>query len=84
MLNRSKAGSLIHGRQGHGAIFDGENFLIIGGRKQNVEDPVKNEVCTLNNSTMTCVEQTTALRKYVFYPELFLVTGEYAKDKDSC
>ena len=86
LFTRQKAGTLKHGRQGHGAIFDGEKFLIIGGRKEPslTTDSVKNEVCTLEGSSMTCVEQSTALDNYYWYPELFLVAKDYGKDANKC
>ena len=83
-MTRQKAGTLVNGRHGHGVIFDGEKFLVIGGKKNNAEDPVKNEVCTLENSTMTCVEQSTALDNYAYYPELFLVAENFGKDINNC
>ena len=78
----SKVGNLKNGRWGHSAIFDGENFLIIGGWKNYDSDPVNNEICTLKNSTMTCVEQSTTLKMY--FPELFLVAKNFGKDQDKC
>ena len=79
----SKVGVLEYGRHGHGAIFDGEKFLIIGGEK-NDGGPIKNEVCTLKELTMTCVEQATALDQYSYYPELFLVPEMFGKDVEKC
>ena len=79
LFTRPKAGTLKHGRSGHGVIFDGEKFLVIGGKKKSrglIPDPVETEVCTLHNSTMTCVDQSTSLDQYVYYPELFLVTED--------
>ena len=71
----SKAGTLVTGRSGHGAIFDGEKFLIVGG-----VGSLKNEVCTPVDKTMTCVEQSITLDSYRYYPELFLVGENYGKD----
>ena len=82
MFTEPKAGTLKNGRYGHGAIFDGENFLIIGGMKNY--DPIKNEVCTLKGSKMTCVEQPVALKGYTYYPELFLVGKDFGKDINKC
>ena len=76
----SKAGSLITSRHAHGVIFDGDNFLVIGGAFGSFN----NEVCTLNNSTMTCTEQSTALENYQYFPELFLVDENYGKDLNTC
>ena len=75
----SKAGDLKNGRRRHGAIFDGEKFLVLGGEK-GTSGPVKNEVCTLSGTSMTCEEAPNALEDYLTYPELFLVTGDFCKD----
>ena len=74
------------GRYGHGVIFDGEKFLVIGGYKRDGPrgGAVKNEVCTLEGLPMTCVEQSPALDRYVYYPELFLVAEDFGKDKSKC
>ena len=74
---------LKYGRWDHGAIFDGEKFLIIGGIKDGA-GAVKNEVSTLEGSIMTCVEQSTALEYYTLYPELFLVADDFDKDLNKC
>ena len=79
----SKAGSLKNGRYGHGAIFDGEKFLVLGGRT-NLTGPMKNEVCTLSGTSMTCEESSNTLEKYVYYSELFLVTEHFGKDISQC
>ena len=73
-----KAGTLKTGRSGHGAIFDGKNFLIVGGEPSDF-GRVKNEVCSLEGSTMTCVEQSSSLFRYAWYPELFLVAEDFGK-----
>ena len=83
LLSRQKAGTLNYGRYGHGATFDGEKFLIIGGIKDS-GGAVKNEVCTLEGLTITCVEQSTALVVYSDYPELFLVPDDFGKDINKC
>ena len=75
----TKAGLLVAGRYGHGAIFDGEKFLIIGGK-----GTFKNEVCTLKDEKITCVAQSTTLENYNYYPELFLVEENYGTDLAHC
>ena len=77
MFTRQKAGMLEHGRSSHGAIFDGEKFLIIGGFK-SIGGAVNNEVCTLEGSKMTCVQQSTALTD-ANNPGLFLVADDFDK-----
>ena len=82
MLTRQKAGTLNYGRKNSGAIFDGEKFLTIGGWRGD-GGAVKNEVCTLVGTTMTCVEQSNALENYSD-PGLFLVPDNFGKDVSKC
>ena len=77
MSNLSKAGTLKHGRNGHGVIFNGEKFLVVGGSE-------KSEVCTLKSEKVDCVEQSTIMEGYAYYPELFLVVENFGKDKNEC
>ena len=83
----SKIGILRQGRQGHGAIYYDGKFFVFGGRKNpksKNDAQVKNEVCTLKGSKMTCIEQSTGLDKYRYYPELFLVAENFVKDNNDC
>ena len=75
----SKAGSLKNRRNGHGAIFDGEKFMILGGYKK-YGGAMKNEVCTLSGTSMTCEEASKSLDNYSYYPELFLVAQDFGKN----
>ena len=89
LFTRRKAGALKRGRSDHGVIFDGEKFLIIGGRGENWWETadrrnIKNEVCTLEGTTMTCVEQSTTLYYYLDSPELFLVAVDFDKNVEKC
>ena len=94
ILTPPKVGFLKHSRHGHSAIFDGEKFLVIGGsvsgaqsRTQPIKNPVykvKNEVCTLKDSAMTCVEQSSVLDSYAYFPGLFLVAKNFGKDISKC
>ena len=73
----SLAGKLKSSRSGHGVIFDGSNFLVIGG----VGDQ-KTENCVLEGTVMTCIEQESpALHNYNVYPALFLTDNNYG---DNC
>ena len=45
---------------------------------------VKNEVCSFEDSEVTCVEQESALEDYAYYPELFLVESNFGKDATKC
>ena len=75
----SKAGTLVTGRFFHNAVFDGENFLIIGG-----PGSLKTEVCSLSGQSVTCTETFNSLDDYYAYPELFLVPGDFGKDPSQC
>ena len=75
----SNAGSLNNARHYHGAIFDGENFLVVGG-----EGTLKNEVCSLTDQTVTCTEASSTLDNYYGYPELFLVPADFGSDPEQC
>ena len=77
-----RAGFLVNGRHGHGAIFDGQKFLIIGGYIDG--DPVMNEVCSLQDSRMICIEQPIDMEGYYEFPELFLVAEDFSKNSAKC
>ena len=82
---QSLAGTLKHGREAHGVIFDGEKFHVIGGETSVPYSAVKNEVCTLKNLIMTCVKQPSELSaSYAFYPALFLVAEDFGQDQAKC
>ena len=73
----SLAGYLKQARSGHGVVFDGEQFLIIGGGG----DLKHTENCALNrNGKVTCTEQENGLRDYQLYPELMLVDDYFGND----
>ena len=73
----SLAGKLKSSRSGHGVIFDGSNFLVIGGYENQ-----KTENCVLEGTVMTCIEQESpALDNYRAYPALFLTDNNYG---DNC
>ena len=71
----SLAGKLNKGRNGHGVIFDGGQFLVIGG-----DGTFKTENCIPNGETVTCTEVGKALNDYSYYPELALVADDYGND----
>ena len=62
-------------RGGHSVVFDGFQFLVIGG-----EGYVKTENCVPNGTTITCTEQQLGLGTYSAYPEFMLVDENYEKD----
>ena len=74
----SKAGDLLTARSGHGAIFDGEYLIVVGGYKGN-SDPLKTEKCEFGDDGITCTEQSPSLYGYRNYPELFLVEKDFCK-----
>ena len=61
-------------RYGHAVIFDGLQFLVVGGFGD-----FKTENCVPNGTTVTCTEQQLRLNNY-YYPELMLVDDSYGKD----
>ena len=76
----SKAGDLSTARYGHGAIFDGEFFIIVGGYRPNLVGVLlSSEKCEFGDDGLTCTEQSPSLYGYSFYPELFLVEKDFCK-----
>ena len=73
----SLAGHLNSGRKGHGVIYDGSSFLVVGGNGYSL----KTEQCVLNGTVMTCTElQSRALNQYQYFPALFLTVDNYGDD----
>ena len=68
-------GTLNFGRYGHGAVFDGERFIVIGGA-----DYLKSEWCTLQDKNITCEAQPAYLSYVRYTPEIFLVDDTYGDD----
>jgi len=68
------AGSLVDGRRGHNAIYDGQYVLVVGGSGSKIT-----EKCSIANDQMTCASQLPKLTEYAYYPELFLVKEGYCK-----
>ena len=71
----SLAGVLNKGRSGHGVIFDGMQFLVVGGY-----GTTKIEKCITNGETVTCTQIGKGLYNYAYYPELRLVADNYGND----
>ena len=71
----SLAGTLNFGRYGHGAIFDGEQFLVLGGYGE-----VKSEYCTLQGKNVTCQSHIVDFLYWRYYPEIFLVDDTYGEN----
>ena len=66
------AGSLEHARNSHSVIFDGTQFLVVGGW-----GGLKTENCIPIGTTITCTEQQLGHNFYRFHPELMLVDENY-------
>ena len=71
----SLAGSLKQGRRGHAVVFDGTQFLVIGGN-----GVLKTENCVPTGDTITCTQQQLGLDNYGYFPELMLVADNYGDD----
>ena len=71
----SLGGYLKQARNGHAVVFDGTQFLVIGG-----EGYQKTENCVPNGDTITCTEQKLELGYYTDYPELMLVDDDFGND----
>ena len=82
----SLVGSLKHARNGHAVVFDGEQFLVIGGLgdfpfNQSTDAVLKTENCVLNGDKLTCTEnKSSGLYGYWLYPEVLLVDDNYEDD----
>ena len=71
----SLAGSLNKPRDGHAVVFDGFQFLVIGG-----DGDFKTENCVPNETTVNCTEQQLGLDNYEAYFEIMLVDANYGND----
>ena len=71
--NLCLAGHMKGARSGHAVIFDGAQFLVIGGYYRKTQN------CVPNGKTITCTEQQLGLGTYSAYPEFMLVDENYEK-----
>ena len=68
---------------GHGAIFDGQRFLIFGGvARRNFMTPI--EYCelhknSLNETEIFCRQFQAYLNNYYMYPELVFVPDDFCQ-----
>ena len=74
-LSWSLAGKLNSDRRGHGVIYDGSTFLVVGGDGRK-----KTENCVLDGTVMECTEQESYLYDYYRFPALFLTDENYGAD----
>ena len=70
------AGKLQKDRFGHGVIYDGASFLVIGGYGD-----LKTENCVLEETFFACSEQGPSIYNYAYYLGIFLTHDNYA---DNC
>ena len=75
-LKWNLAGKLKTKRHGHSVIFDGSQFLVIGGFGfwNN-----KTENCTPNGTKVTCADQQVGVQRSL-YPQLVLVGDDFGND----
>lgn len=80
----SMAGELKVARSFHGAIFNGDAFIIAGGSRKwdETDDPAAypTEHCSTNNGSVNCVEKAPILQYYANYPEMNLVPESFCKE----
>ena len=69
----SQVGLLNAGRIGHGAVFDDQAFLIVGGTSAK-----STEVCEFSGAALSCRDQAPILTGYYGYPELIEISEEFS------
>ena len=77
-MDWSVAGNLRVGREAHNVIYDGSEFLVVGGKIS--ADFIQTEKFYLSNETMACSLQNPSLSYYSTYPELFPVHTQFCKN----
>ena len=75
----SKVGLLNQARHAHGAIYDGNQIMVIGGGRGEFQT----EKCEIENETVFCASQEPTLKDYGWFPELYLVSDNYCKNSSS-
>ena len=71
----SKLGDMKSAREGHSVIYDGQVFLIIGGKGSK-----STEKCSILESSIDCTDQSPVLQNYEPNPALFLVPDEFCSE----
>ena len=81
----TKVGNLKTAREGHGVVFEGQYFMVVGGH-ESIENgqALATEKCSLQSSVVSCVSQLPNLTDYVYRPELILVDENYGKHVPEC
>ena len=63
----------LHGtRAGHGVIQVGNEFIVVGGSRDEDED-IPTESCKLNGQSMICTTREPQLNHFSYYAELMLL-----------
>ena len=70
----TKIGELNEARRAPNAIFDGTSIIVVGGQGN-----FQTEICSFDNVGISCTSQAPELKKYAYYPELFLVSDSFCK-----
>ena len=71
----SEVGTLNSGRNGHGVLRMGDDYLVIGGRGVQ-----PTERCSVSNDfEVTCASMEPFLSEYDTYPGLFYVSKDYCR-----
>ena len=69
-------GQMQKDRFGHGVVYDGASFLVIGGYGD-----LRTENCVLEEAFFACTELGPSIYNYAYYLGLFLTHDNYA---DNC
>ena len=72
----TQLGHLNTARGGHGVFYDGEVFLVIGGRSDKFT-----EKCSLSEFEMSCTDMNTIFPDYAYYPGLFEVAEDFCSNE---
>jgi hypothetical protein len=67
-------GKLIYARNSHGAIFNGDVFIVAGGY---YDEKFVTEACSIKKDEVNCIKQAPVLADYDWYPEMFLVSDAF-------
>ena len=76
----SRVGQLVTGRAGHNVIFDGVDFIVVGGYWPPRLQSVNTEVCSINDEqAVSCISQKPEWTGYAYYPEFLLVSDSFCQ-----
>ena len=69
----TKLGNLKVARSGHGVIQVDNEFIVVGGSRNERFEDEPTESCKLNGESMTCTTREPQLSGFSAYPELMLI-----------